>query len=90
MRKKMHDLRFEYGEMMRNPATTMGDLKKMEQDMMELSSPLFISIRLDRTNPAEQDPQTLFRPVNNKPFCCPQTPSPVRMGTLAVARFSER
>ncbi|HHO47838.1 MAG TPA: hypothetical protein ENN06_05230 [Desulfobacteraceae bacterium] len=36
MRKKMHDLRFEYGEMMRNPATTMGDLKKKEQEMMEL------------------------------------------------------
>lgn len=36
LRKKMHDLRFEYGEMMRNPATTMGDLKKMEQEMSEL------------------------------------------------------
>ncbi len=36
MRKKMHDLRFEYGEMMRNPATTMGDLKKKEQEMTEL------------------------------------------------------
>jgi len=36
MRKKMHDLRFEYGEMMRNPTTTMGDLKKMEQEMFNL------------------------------------------------------
>jgi len=36
MRKKMHDLRFEYGEMMRNPKTTMGDLKKMEQEMFDL------------------------------------------------------
>lgn len=35
-RKKMHDLRFEYGEMMRNPATTMGDLQKMEQQIYEL------------------------------------------------------
>jgi hypothetical protein len=36
MRKKMHDLRFEYGEMMRNPTTTMGDLKKMHQEMFDL------------------------------------------------------
>lgn len=36
LRKKMHDLRFEYGEMMRNPTTTMGDLKKMEQQIHAL------------------------------------------------------
>jgi len=36
LRKKMHDLRFEYGEMMRNPETTMGDLKRMQQEMYEL------------------------------------------------------
>jgi len=36
LRKKMHDMQFEYGEMMRNPKTTMGDLEKMRQEMYDL------------------------------------------------------
>ena len=32
----MHDMQFEYGEMLRNPSTTMGDLKKMQEEMYEL------------------------------------------------------
>jgi len=36
LRKKMHSLRFEYGEMMRDPKTTMGDLRKKEREMFEL------------------------------------------------------
>jgi hypothetical protein len=36
LRKKMHDLRFEYGEMTRNPKTTMEEKDKMEKEMFEL------------------------------------------------------
>ncbi|HER62420.1 MAG TPA: hypothetical protein ENO11_00375 [Desulfobacteraceae bacterium] len=36
LRKKLHDLRFEYGEMMHDPKTTVGEMKKMQQDMYEL------------------------------------------------------
>lgn len=36
LRKKMHSLRFEYGEMMRDPETTMGDLQKKKREMFEL------------------------------------------------------
>jgi hypothetical protein len=35
-RKKLHDMRFEYGEMMRQPETTIGDLKKKKQEMADL------------------------------------------------------
>ncbi|MGW8161863.1 MAG: hypothetical protein ACWGN1_06410 [Desulfobulbales bacterium] len=40
LRKELHDMQFEYGEMMRNPKTTMGDLKKMQQEMFELQKKL--------------------------------------------------
>jgi hypothetical protein len=33
LRKNLHDMRFEYGEMIRQPETTIGELKKMEQQM---------------------------------------------------------
>lgn len=36
LRKKLHDLRFEYGEVIRNPKTTMADKNKMEQELLEL------------------------------------------------------
>mgnify|MGYP001100312565 CR=1 FL=1 len=36
LRKKMHDLRFEYSEMMQDSQTTMGDLEKIRQQMYEL------------------------------------------------------
>jgi len=36
MRKKMNDLRFQYGEMMHDPSTTVGDLDKMRQEMYDL------------------------------------------------------
>ncbi|MCL7489063.1 MAG: hypothetical protein M8357_12925 [Desulfobulbaceae bacterium] len=36
LRKKMHDLRFEYGEMMHNPQTTVGELNTKRQEMQEL------------------------------------------------------
>lgn len=35
-RKKLHDLRFEYGEKMRDPQTTIGDLQKMKEEMANL------------------------------------------------------
>ena len=36
LRKKIHDLRFEYGELARNPDTTMGELRKIEKQVYEL------------------------------------------------------
>lgn len=36
LRRKMHSLRFEYGEMVRDPKTTMGDLRNKEREMFEL------------------------------------------------------
>ena len=36
LRKKLHDLRFEYGEMMRNPDTTMKEKMDIEKQMFEL------------------------------------------------------
>jgi hypothetical protein len=35
-RKKLHDLMFEYGEARWNPATTLGDLRKMAEEMHQL------------------------------------------------------
>jgi len=36
LRKKLHDLRFEYGEMARNPTTTIEDRNKMEKEILDL------------------------------------------------------
>ncbi len=36
MRKKMHMMRFEYMEAMRNPKTTLEDIGNMEQDMLDI------------------------------------------------------
>lgn len=36
LRKKLHDMKFEYMEKMRDPQTTVGDLKKMQQEMYSL------------------------------------------------------
>jgi hypothetical protein len=36
LRKEMMDLRFAYGEAMRNPATTPKDLANIEKNMLEL------------------------------------------------------
>ena len=36
MRQKMHTLRFEYMEAMRNPKTTLKDLGDMEQKMLDM------------------------------------------------------
>ena len=36
LRKQMHDLRFDYMEARRNPATTQGQLMEMEQKMAEI------------------------------------------------------
>jgi hypothetical protein len=35
LRKKMHDLRFDYAEALRNPATEQKDLEKINQEMEE-------------------------------------------------------
>lgn len=39
-RKKLHDLHFEYGEIMRNPKTTVEDLRNMEKKIYELQQKL--------------------------------------------------
>lgn len=39
-RKKLHDMRFEYGEMQRNPKSTIADLKDMQKKMYELQKEL--------------------------------------------------
>jgi len=39
-RKKLHDLRFEYSELMRNPKGTMKDKMQMEKKMFELQQEL--------------------------------------------------
>ena len=39
-RRKLHDLRFEYGEMVRKPTTTIEDLRRMEKEMYELQEKL--------------------------------------------------
>lgn len=39
-RKQIHDMRFEYGEMMRDPQTTVKDLKQMQKKMYELQQEL--------------------------------------------------
>lgn len=36
MRKELHDLRFQYGEKMRDPDTTIGELQDMRERMQEL------------------------------------------------------
>ena len=36
MREKMHMMRFEYMEAMRNPKTTLEDIGNMEQDMLDI------------------------------------------------------
>jgi hypothetical protein len=36
LRKKLHDLRFDYREKMRNPKTTMKDKMEMEKEMFDL------------------------------------------------------
>ncbi len=36
LRRKLYDMRFDYGEAMRNPETTMGDLQRMRQEMGRL------------------------------------------------------
>jgi hypothetical protein len=48
MRKKMHSMRFEYMEAMRNPKTSLGDLADMEQKMLD--------IRKDMIKKAEKYP----------------------------------
>ncbi len=35
-RKKLHNMRFEFGEKMRQPETTVGELKQMKQEMADL------------------------------------------------------
>jgi len=35
-RQKLHAMRFEYGEKMRQPETTVGELKQMKKDMYDL------------------------------------------------------
>ncbi|MBU0729606.1 MAG: hypothetical protein KKE17_14165 [Proteobacteria bacterium] len=40
LRKKLHDMKFKYFEASRNPATTLGDLKKMEKEMAEIQKTL--------------------------------------------------
>lgn len=36
-RKKLHNLRFEYGEKKRQPETTIGELKEMKKEMADLT-----------------------------------------------------
>ena len=36
LRKKLHDLQFQYGEMLRDPKTTMDDKFKMEKEIFDL------------------------------------------------------
>jgi hypothetical protein len=36
LRKELHDLRFQYGEKMRDPDTTVGELQNMREEMYEL------------------------------------------------------
>ncbi len=36
LRRKLYDMKFDYGEAMRNPKTTMGDLQRMRQEMGRL------------------------------------------------------
>ncbi len=36
LRRKLYDMKFDYGEAMRNPETTMGDLQRMRQEMGRL------------------------------------------------------
>jgi len=36
LRKELHDLRFQYGEKMRDPDTTIGELQNMREKMYEL------------------------------------------------------
>jgi len=40
LRKKMHDMRFDYMEAMRNPDTRLGDLADMEQKMLDVRKEL--------------------------------------------------
>lgn len=36
LRKKLHDMQFQYGEMLNNPNTTIKDKINMEKEMFEL------------------------------------------------------
>ncbi len=36
IRRRLHDMKFEYGEAMRNPKTTIGDLQRMREKMNSL------------------------------------------------------
>ncbi len=36
LRRKLYDMGFDYGEAMRNPKTTIGDLQRMRQEMIKL------------------------------------------------------
>ncbi len=40
LRKKLHDMRFNYFEAARNPDTTLGTLKEMEKEMAEIKKTL--------------------------------------------------
>ncbi len=40
LRRKMHDMRFDYMEAMRNPDTKLGDLADMEQKMLDVRKEL--------------------------------------------------
>ena len=41
LRKQIHDLRFDYGEKKRNPATTIGELQQMEAELADLHKQLW-------------------------------------------------
>ena len=45
IRKKLHDLRFEYGEKMRDPNTTVGELQQMQKQMYEMQQQLMEKAR---------------------------------------------
>jgi len=48
LRKKLHDLKFEYHEAAWNPETTLGDLEKMQEKMLELQKEIEQKIPTDK------------------------------------------
>jgi predicted lipid-binding transport protein (Tim44 family) len=43
-RRKLHDMRFEYIEKRRQPETTIGELKKMKQEMADLTKQIHAKV----------------------------------------------
>jgi hypothetical protein len=43
-RRKLHDMRFEYVEKRRQPETTIGELKKMKQEMADLTKQIHAKV----------------------------------------------